>query len=458
MPRFSVLMTNYNNGRYLDEAIGSVLAQTFTDWELVIIDDASRDDSLQRIEKYSADPRIRLYVKKSNEGYTKALIYGLTKITSDIVGILDSDDALMPEAIAKVHAAHDERPEVGLVLTQIIICDSKLQPWFTTINTPEHLREPVLWMRGFPAFRTFKLAMYRKTAGLDERLVTGEEWDLVFMLEEVAPTHRVDEPLYLYRQRNSASNTARIKCRTRCNMALALYRANLRRRGTALPKIPRPLLLAWIVAAVRVSLDMAQPIQALFFALCALRIAPFYAASWRALNKSIRGWKVISKEAVALPGLPGENGLTRLTSYLPYMLQSNTGNIEPDRVVCIPRVHKRGHCVFGADYLVSFARNPLLVLDVYENLRNKIVLAEQQVGLENVTEEPLSISLEFFAKEGQRVEFRVYWAEQCTLTVHGIILDQLPTERGSSEVPGRKRERSELKREAVVRGHNEAQG
>ena len=475
MPRFSVLMTNYNNGRYLDEAIGSVLAQTFTDWELVIIDDASRDDSLQRIEKYSADPRIRLYVKKSNEGYTKALIYGLTKITSDIVGILDSDDALMPEAIAKVHAAHDERPEVGLVLTQIIICDSKLQPWFTTINTPEHLREPVLWMRGFPAFRTFKLAMYRKTAGLDERLVTGEEWDLVFKLEEVAPTHRVDEPLYLYRQRNSASNTARIKYRTRCNMALALYRANLRRRGTALPKIPRPLLLAWIVAAVRVSLDMAQPIQALFFALCALRIAPFYAASWRALNKSIRGWKVISKEAVALPGLPGENGLTRLTSYLPYMLQSNTGNIEPDRVVCIPRVHKRGHCVFGADYLVledghysatfemtiqlvSFARNPLLVLDVYENLRNKIVLAEQQVGLENVTEEPLSISLEFFAKEGQRVEFRVYWAEQCTLTVHGIILDQLPTERGSSEVPGRKRERSELKREAVVRGHNEAQG
>jgi glycosyltransferase involved in cell wall biosynthesis len=444
MPRFSVLMANYNNGHYIDEAIGSVLAQTFADWELVIIDDASQDDSLHRIEKYFGDPRIQLYVKESNEGYTKALIYGLTKVTSGIVGILDSDDSLMPEAIAKVYAVHDERPDVGLVLTQIIVCDSNLQPWFTTINTPEHLREPVLWMRGFPAFRTFKLAVYRKTAGLDERLVAGEEWDLVFKLEEVAPTHRIDEPLYCYRQRSSASNTARIKYKTRRNMAVALYGAYLRRRGTALPNIPRPALLARMVAAIRVSLEIAQPAQAFFFALCALRIAPFDGASWRALNKAIRGCKVFSKEAVAMPGLPGENGMTRLTSYLPYMLQSNTGNIEPDRLVCIPLVHKRGHCVFGGDYLVledgryratfemtiqplSFAWDPVLVLDVYENLRNKIVLAERQVGMENVAEGPRSISLEFFAKQGQRVEFRVYWAEQCALIVHGITLDQFPT-------------------------------
>jgi glycosyltransferase involved in cell wall biosynthesis len=448
MPRFSVLMANYNNGRYIDEAIASVLAQTFTDWELVIIDDASQDDSLQRIEKYLGDPRIRLYVKKSNEGYTKALIYGLTKVTSGVVGFLDSDDALMPEAIAKIHAVHDEQLEVGLVLTQITVCDSSLQPWFTTINTPEHLREPVLWMRGFPHFRTFKLAMYRKTAGLDERLVAGgEEWDLVFKLEEVAPTHRIDEPLYRYRQRSSASDTARIKYKARCNMAVALYGAYLRRRGTALPNIPRPALLARMVAAVRVSLEVAQPAQAVFFALCALRIAPFCGASWRALKRAIKGWKVFSKEAVWMPGLPGENGMTRLMSYMPYVLQSNTGNIEPDRLVCIPLVHKRGHCLFGGDYFVledgryratfemtiqpfSFAQDPVLVLDVYENLRNKIVLAERQVGLENVAEGPLSISLEFFAKEGQRVEFRIYWAEQCALMVHGVILDQLPTESG----------------------------
>ena len=141
MPRFSVLMANYNNGRYIDEAISSVLVQTFTDWELVVIDDASEDDSLERIKKYLGDPRIRLFAKHMNEGYTKTLIYGLTKVDSGIIGFLDSDDALVPEAIAKVYAVHHERSDVGLVLTQMIICDSGLQPLFVTTNTPNHLRQ-----------------------------------------------------------------------------------------------------------------------------------------------------------------------------------------------------------------------------------------------------------------------------------------------------------------------------
>jgi hypothetical protein len=79
-PQFSVLMANYNNGRYIDEAIRSVLAQSFAVWELIIVDDGSKDDSLKRIEQYLKDPRIRLYAKEKNEGYTNALIYGLRKL------------------------------------------------------------------------------------------------------------------------------------------------------------------------------------------------------------------------------------------------------------------------------------------------------------------------------------------------------------------------------------------
>src|SRR6476660_3851268 len=96
-PRFTLLMANYNKGAYIDEAIRSVLNQTFTAWELIIIDDASTDDSLERIEKYLGDPRISLYSSTRNKGYTRTLIYGLTKVRSAIIGILDSDDALAPE-------------------------------------------------------------------------------------------------------------------------------------------------------------------------------------------------------------------------------------------------------------------------------------------------------------------------------------------------------------------------
>jgi glycosyltransferase involved in cell wall biosynthesis len=112
MAQFSILMANHNNARFIDEAIQSVLDQTFGDWELVIVDDASVDDSVERIRKYLKDARIRLYRKERNEGYTKALIFGLTKVSSGIVGILDSDDALTINAIEKAHAVHTQNPEI----------------------------------------------------------------------------------------------------------------------------------------------------------------------------------------------------------------------------------------------------------------------------------------------------------------------------------------------------------
>src|SRR6476660_676861 len=101
MPRFSVVMANYNKGRYIDEAIRSVINQTFTDWELIFVDDASTDDSLERVQTYLGDSRIQLYTKTKNEGIVKAQLFGLTKVSSGIVGIVDSDDALMSEAIEK---------------------------------------------------------------------------------------------------------------------------------------------------------------------------------------------------------------------------------------------------------------------------------------------------------------------------------------------------------------------
>ncbi len=109
MARFSILMANYNNATFIDEAIQSVLDQTFEDWELVIVDDASCDDSVERIRKYLKDARIRFYRKERNEGYTKALIFGLTKVSSSIVGFLDSDDALTINAIERAHTVQTPR-------------------------------------------------------------------------------------------------------------------------------------------------------------------------------------------------------------------------------------------------------------------------------------------------------------------------------------------------------------
>jgi len=443
MPQFSILMANYNNGAFIDEAIRSVLAQSFSDWELIIVDDVSQDDSLKRIEKYRDDPRIKLYVKDKNEGYTRTLIYGLAKVNSEIVGILDSDDALAPEALEKVFQVHTERPELGLILTQMVNCDSALKPVFSTVNTEKHLKEPLLWGRGGTAFRAFKLDAYRKTAGLDTRILYAEDRDLLFKFEEVAPVHRIDEPLYIYRRQGTSASQAPLQHFIgRRSFALALYNAYLRRRRTSVPNLPRHVLLSWTNAAVRYSLELGEPMQGLAFALRGLRIAPFDGAAYRSLAAAATACMGAHTPRRAVGDRGDGRGVTRLTHYPSHLLQSNTGNVQPDRVVCIPLVHSRGHCLFGGDHYIletgtyvatfevaidpyAFAEDPIAVLDIFENLKTDSILAERQVKHDDLAGRPRAFNVEFSAIEGQRVEFRIFWSEQCFLRASGVALDQV---------------------------------
>src|SRR6195256_2466814 len=342
MARFSVLMANYNNAPFLDEAIQSVLDQTFEDWELVIVDDASRDNSVERIRKYLRDVRIRLYRKERNEGYTKALIFGLKKVSSSIVGFLDSDDALTVNAIERAHAVHAQKPEIGLVLSQIIFCDAHLNSLEMTVAGSDHQKIPLVWMIGPNHFRSFKMATYKKTAGLDVRIKHAEDWDLVFKLEEVAPTFRINEPLYRYRILDtSASHAPRNHSIGIRSSAQALYNAH-RRRGRARSDIPQPALLARLAAAVRHSIVLNEPAQAIAFAFRALRVAPLQHSSWRALYRAVHSavrlpaarW--FAPNASCIPGDRAEAEGTMLRSFGMNALQSKTGNIEPDCVICIP--------------------------------------------------------------------------------------------------------------------------
>lgn len=111
-PTVSVLMTLYNKGPYVEEAVRSVLASTYRDFELLVVDDASTDDGAARVRAIS-DPRLRLLESDANAGRPSAANRGYDAARGRYVAVLDADDRMLPERLAKQVAFLDAHPEVG---------------------------------------------------------------------------------------------------------------------------------------------------------------------------------------------------------------------------------------------------------------------------------------------------------------------------------------------------------
>jgi len=215
-PKFSIVMANYNNARYLTQAVDSVLAQTFEDWELIIVDDGSTDDSVQCIERYLKDPRIRLVRHETNRGYTAALKTGIANVRSEYFGILDSDDALLPEAIETMYQWHRRLPEHGLIYSQFLYCDEQLEPQKQGFCAPIPAGKTALEVNVVSHFKTFKLRHYLRTPGYDENILYAEDLDLVYKMEEVTKLKFIDRALYLYRSRPGSLS----RDKTKINVAI----------------------------------------------------------------------------------------------------------------------------------------------------------------------------------------------------------------------------------------------
>ncbi|CAH2031079.1 glycosyltransferase family 2 protein [Trichlorobacter ammonificans] len=120
-PRVTVLMAVYNGAAYLREAVESVLAQTFGDFEFVIVDDGSTDESARIVQSYT-DPRIRLVRNEGNIGLSASLNRGLELAHGTYVARMDADDISLPKRLATQISFMDAHPQVG-------ICGSWVE-WF----------------------------------------------------------------------------------------------------------------------------------------------------------------------------------------------------------------------------------------------------------------------------------------------------------------------------------------
>ena len=189
MPKVSVIMPVYNGARFVAEAIESVLAQTWQDWELTIIDDGSTDSTPSILKAFS-DPRI-IIIRQENRGEGAARNVGLDTAMGEYVAFLDADDLYLSNALADLVAYLDVHPQVDAVFSDGYLCDeggkplmrlSEHRPGVYTDNILEPLVLSPSVISGIICTMARCSIIEHYGVRFDESLVIGPDWDFLIQL------------------------------------------------------------------------------------------------------------------------------------------------------------------------------------------------------------------------------------------------------------------------------------
>jgi len=203
-PMVSIIMPVYNGADYIGQAIESVLSQAYPNFELVIIDDGSTDNTKEVILCYN-DERIR-YLYQENKGVSSARNLAINKAEGQYIMPLDADDMMMPDFIAKHLAEFEKHPDVDLVYCDVLLIDGNSNP-IRIMNKPEyqdrrHLIRDLL-RAGHPVvpFRLgIRRSVFDKIGYYDEDLLIGEDYDMMRRFVKAGlKAHHLSEPLHLRR-------------------------------------------------------------------------------------------------------------------------------------------------------------------------------------------------------------------------------------------------------------------
>lgn len=222
MPKVSVIMGIYNCADTLDEAIQSILNQTFTDWDMVMCDDGSKDNTYQIAEKYVQQypGKFILLQNERNQGLNKTLNHCLQAATGEYIARMDGDDISVPERFEKEVAFLDAHPEFAIVSTPMIFFDENgiWKKGTTPIHQPE-IRDFVF----HPPFHCHAPCMIRREAYMavggyteDKRLLRYEDCNLWYKLYTAGyQGFNLDEPLYMMRDDRNAYSRRTAESRLR---------------------------------------------------------------------------------------------------------------------------------------------------------------------------------------------------------------------------------------------------
>lgn len=213
-PELSIIVPIYKVEKYLDECIQSILHQTFTDFELILVDDGSPDACPQMCDAAAEqDSRVRV-IHQKNGGLSAARNTGIEAARGNWLGFVDSDDFVAPDMYEKLyHAAVNAGADCAMCSVQLIHEDGSrmdtLQHWkvYGGGYTGEDILKTITWQNNAPYLVAWN-KLYRREVFRTLRYPVGRINEDVFVFAELFDTIKkvacVEQPLYFYRQRKDS--------------------------------------------------------------------------------------------------------------------------------------------------------------------------------------------------------------------------------------------------------------
>ena len=210
-PKISVVMSVYNAESYLKEAIESVLKQSFTDFEFIIVDDGSTDRSFRIISSYD-DDRIKLLRNKVRIGLTKSLNKALRIAKGEYIARQDADDISFPHRFEYQIKFFEKNAKVVLLGTSIYIIDEKGRILGVKKGCPRPTLSSLLKHNEFiHGSVMFKKAIIDKLGGYDELFKYSQDYELWLRIAKHYDVRNLQIPLYALRIRRGSVGFTRTK-------------------------------------------------------------------------------------------------------------------------------------------------------------------------------------------------------------------------------------------------------
>jgi glycosyltransferase involved in cell wall biosynthesis len=172
----SIVVPSFNQGRYLEETLRSVLEQTYPRIEYIVIDGGSKDDSVHIIKKYES--RIKYWHSRPDRGHTDALIQGFGQSTGEILAWVNSDDLLAPDAVERAVAVLEKKPLAVMVYGNRVCIDEGSRLLYYRPSLPFWARTPYISFTLAQEACFWRREAYFKVGGVRTELWFGFDYEL----------------------------------------------------------------------------------------------------------------------------------------------------------------------------------------------------------------------------------------------------------------------------------------